>query len=321
MGLPVDSLKFLAQARKAGVRFDETLTLGRQHVLASPERIGAILEQNGIWPPPAGVAEFYKELRATTWRFDAFARALGAKNVSACDASAYEGAAIVHDLNQPVPAELKERFDVIIDGGTLEHVFNFPVAIANCMEMVKTGGHLILFTPVNNYMGHGFYQFSPELFYRVLSPENGFQVKRMIALNENVGESSIFGARYPFPISGPWYEVSEPSEIRSRVTLTNDKSVILMVLAAKKERVPLFRTTPQQSDYVPQWQAPSGTGGDNSKKTYSSGVVGWLRGKFSETFCRETLPKLAWLADPFRLSRFGRAHSFKNKRLYRRVKD
>jgi hypothetical protein len=322
MGLPVDSLKFLAQARKAGVRFDDTLTLGRQHVLASPERLAAILAASNLWPPPAGPEEFYKELRATNnWRFDAFARALGAKNVSACDASAYEGAQLVHDLNLPVPAEMKERFDVVIDGGTLEHVFNFPVAIANCMEMVKTGGHLILFTPVNNYMGHGFYQFSPELFYRVLSPENGFEVKRMIALDDNVGESSIFGVRYPFPITGPWYEVSDPAQIHSRVTLTNDQSVILMVLALKKARVPIFRTTPQQSDYVPQWQAAGDTPAGDATRQKPSAVIGWLRGQFSETFCRETLPKLALLLDPFRLTRFGRAHSFKNRRLYRRVND
>jgi hypothetical protein len=320
MGLSVDSLKFLAQARKAGVSFDKTLTLGRQHILAGPERIGFILEENGLWPPPAGLAEFYKELRATTWRFDAFARALGAREITACDASPYEGAQIVHDLNQPATPEMKERFDVVIDGGTLEHVFNFPVAIANCMEMVKTGGHLILFTPVNNYMGHGFYQFSPELFYRVLSPENGFQVQRMIALHDGIGESSIFGVPYPFPISGPWYEVKDPSEVRSRVNLTNNRSVILMVLATKKECVPIFRATPQQSDYVPQWQAIEGSGGD-AAKVESSAVINWLRGRFSETFCRETLPKLARLVDPFRLVKSGRAHSFKNRRFYRRVKD
>jgi hypothetical protein len=42
--------------------------------------------------------------------------------VSSVDASDYEGATIVHDLNIPIPRELVEQFDIVWDGGTLEHV-------------------------------------------------------------------------------------------------------------------------------------------------------------------------------------------------------
>src|SRR2546423_9661754 len=114
MGLDLDATKFLAQARKAGVRFDETLTLGQQYMLLSPERMAAILQEKGIWPPPGGEGAFLGKLRETKWRFNVFGSALGAKNVSSMDASAYEQANIIHDLNQPVPKELEERFDVVI---------------------------------------------------------------------------------------------------------------------------------------------------------------------------------------------------------------
>ena len=97
------------------------------------------------------------------------------KDTISIDASAYENATMVHDMNLPVGDELKQKFSVVIDGGTLEHVFNFPTAIRNCMEMLKVGGHFFAHTMANNFMGHGFYQFSPELFYRVFSPENGFR--------------------------------------------------------------------------------------------------------------------------------------------------
>lgn len=96
------------------------------------------------------------------------------------DASKYEGASVVQDLNQPVPDSLKERFDAIFDGGTLEHVFNIPAALKNCMEMTKVGGRFYMHTCANNLCGHGFYQFSPELFYRVFSEQNGFEVERMV---------------------------------------------------------------------------------------------------------------------------------------------
>ena len=62
------------------------------------------------------------------------------------------------------------QFDVVYDGGTLEHVFNFPVALRNAMELLRPGGRLFtIHTCANNLCGHGFYQFSRELFYRTLS--------------------------------------------------------------------------------------------------------------------------------------------------------
>ncbi|GDY19114.1 hypothetical protein LBMAG56_04590 [Verrucomicrobiota bacterium] len=317
MGIALNAAKMLLQAKRSGVRFDETLTLGRQYMLLGPERIEALLTEYGCWPPPEGAEAFRRALRETRWRFELFARALGAKNVSSCDASAYEQATFVHDLNQPVPADLEQRYDVVIDGGTLEHVFNFPVAMANSMKLVKPGGHLILFTPANNYFGHGFYQFSPELFYRVLAPENGFVVERMLGWEEGDGMSSLFGVNYSFPIEGPWYDVPDPAVVRQRVTLLNRTEVVLFVLARKVAHVPLFQKTPQQSDYVPQWQ--TGTTVDPFHQSgWGRRVIAWLLGHFSETFCREWMSRLALVADPFRLPLHRRRKSFKNRELYRR---
>jgi len=42
-------------------------------------------------------------------------------------------------MSQPIDTIHKNKYDLVFDGGTLEHVFNFPVAIKNCMEMVKVG--------------------------------------------------------------------------------------------------------------------------------------------------------------------------------------
>jgi SAM-dependent methyltransferase len=165
--------------------------------------------------------------------------------------SDFEGAEVVHDLNKPLPQQFKERFDLVYDGGTLEHVFNFPLALQNCMEMLRPGGRLFLHTIANNYCGHGFYQFSPELFFRVFSDENGFQMERMIA--HRVG---------PY---GRWFEVSDPSAIRSRVEVITFTPLQLIVRARRTKVVPLFTTAPQQSDYTPRWDA--GAGGAASDAT------------------------------------------------------
>jgi SAM-dependent methyltransferase len=319
MGLGLNSTKFLLQARQSGVTFGETVTLGRQYMMLSPEKIALLLRQRGLWPPPEGEGKFLADLRGTKWRFEILARALGAKSAVSMDASSYEGATVIHDLNQPIPRELEESFDVVIDGGTLEHVFNFPVAIANCMKMLRTGGHLFLFTPANNFCGHGFYQFSPELFYRVLSPPNGFQVERMIALEDSMGRSSLLGVRYDFYIRGPWYEVKDPEQVGDRVPLLNHNEATLFVLAKKLSHGPVFKAAPQQSDYVPQWETQTAIPDPQRQTSFGRKVVDWLRSHLTEEFYREALPRLAFLADPFRLWRFRRSRSFKNRTCYRRV--
>ena len=97
--------------------------------------------------------------------------------VESLDVSTYEKATILHDMNLTVPYELRERFTVVHDGGTIEHVFNVPEAFKNCMEMVRVGGHFTQVNVANNYTGHGFWQFSPELIFRVFSPQNGYRIE------------------------------------------------------------------------------------------------------------------------------------------------
>ena len=108
------------------------------------------------------------------------------------------------------------------------------------MEMVRTGGHLFLDAPGNNWFGHGFYQFSPELFYRALAEENGYEVIEMIA-----------------HAAGPqarWYRVADPMAVQSRVELISYTLIHLLVHARRNRIVELFRQTPQQSDYTVLWR-------------------------------------------------------------------
>jgi hypothetical protein len=104
-----------------------------------------------------------------------FKECLGVSDVNSLDYSSYEGADILHDLNQPVPANLKGRFDAVVEGGSLEHIFHFPIAVANLMQMTKVGGTIFASTVSNNLCGHGFYQFSPELIFRAISSILGRQ--------------------------------------------------------------------------------------------------------------------------------------------------
>jgi hypothetical protein len=86
--------------------------------------------------------------------------------VSALDLNDSEGAEIIFDLNEPdPPLETRQRFGLIVNGGTLEHVFHVPNALANLNCMLKPAGTILHILPCNNWVDHGFYQFSPILMF------------------------------------------------------------------------------------------------------------------------------------------------------------
>jgi hypothetical protein len=240
MGLDINAVQFLLAARQAGVEFGEVLTLGRQDLNVFPARMAQVLAAHRL------PADAFNAAGSETLYAEPFFRALGARRVASLDVSDFEGAAFVHDLNQPIPSDWHQRFDVVYDGGTLEHVFHFPTALRNCMEMVRVGGRLFLHTVVNNFCGHGFYQFSPELFYTALSEENGFAVETMVLHRAGPGSR--------------WYAVSNPKVIRSRVELVGCVPMMLLVQARRHHAVPVFARTPQQSDYTVRWDDPSQPG-------------------------------------------------------------
>jgi hypothetical protein len=175
--------------------------------------------------------------------------AMGFTSVTSIDISQYEGASVVQDIGAPLRPGLAGQFDLAVDGGTLEHIFNFPVAIANLMRLVRTGGAVYTQNPCNNLAGHGFYQFSPELMYRVFSAPNGFEtsfVRIAMAHHLSVEQTT----------RQPVYEVIDPAKYGGRVMLASKSPVVMMCLAVKHRDVEPFTQPVLQSDYVEKWSNP-----------------------------------------------------------------
>jgi len=227
MGLEMNAAALFFKMRAAGVKFGRVLTLGRQNIHLDLDEYNRALKLLGR-PETAALPTYA----------DDFLLALGAESVESMDASGYEEASLTHDLNRAVPAAWHERFDLIFDGGTLEHVFDFPTAIKNCMKMIKPGGRFASVTIPNNWCGHGFYQFSPELFFRVFSADNGFSVQEM----------------YMAELDGTAFAVKDPAAVRGRVELCNTRPVYLLVHARRESVGEIFANPPQQSDYAVQWR-------------------------------------------------------------------
>ncbi|MEM9821940.1 MAG: class I SAM-dependent methyltransferase, partial [Bacteroidota bacterium] len=146
MGLNINTTKLLLRNRQQGISFERTLTIGRQGLYMRRTAMAKNLKHFGM--SQVDVDALFEESGGFA---ESFFKLLGAKQVDSMDASPYEKASMLHDMNLPIKAALQQQFDVVLDGGSLEHVFNFPGALKNCMEMVKEGGHFISISPSNNY--------------------------------------------------------------------------------------------------------------------------------------------------------------------------
>lgn len=173
MGLGPDMLRFIVQQHRRTPLAGPVLTLGRQGVAATLDEVKQILISEGVTPAPLPEG-FDTRTNLPNWKAPHLARntsdvtffkLLGVDQLQALDSSDYEKADIIHDLNQPVPADLHGRFPFILDGGTLEHVFDVRQALTNISNLLAVGGRVLHISPTNNYVNHGFYQLSPTLYY------------------------------------------------------------------------------------------------------------------------------------------------------------
>lgn len=235
MGIQTNGLRFLLLAKAMGVQFEWTAMIGRQRLQTSFEQAQAVLTSE--WNSGIEPATLKSMMRAEY--IEELLRYLGADHVHSFDYSEYEGATHVHDFNCRIDPSYYRKYSVVVDGGSLEHVFNFPIAIENCMRMLRVGGHYLGITPTNNYSGHGFYQFSPDLYFRIFSPDNGFRIEHVWLVQ---------GAE-----NRRWFRVADPQIVKRRFRLEDSKRSLLHVLATKIADCEPFTDSPIQSDYVSVW--------------------------------------------------------------------
>jgi hypothetical protein len=317
MGLSRVNAQYLIAARRSGVRFDRTLTIGRQNLFAGPHWAWRAMARAGV-APAISKREFLDAFEESKWFGDPLLRALGATELSSMDASGWEGADVVHDLNQPVPEALHQRYTLVYDGGSLEHIFDVPTVLRSYMEMVEVGGHLIIQTNADGHMGHGLYQFSPELFYRVLSAENGYEVEHVTAMVDDVGWGRLGNVPIPYELHGPWYEVVDPAEVRERVVLEREGPVVLQVQARRTRAVPVLRSPPQQSDYAATWAAAEDApAAPPPAAPLRQRLVERLPAHAEMELWWEIAPRLLGVRSPYLLGRERRRRSFRNRRYFK----
>jgi len=143
------------------------LTLGRQHVYITAGETQAMAAKVGIRLVDLPI-ELHREPALAKQSFvsdDWLLRSLGFTDVVRIDYSNYETSDLIFDLNfAETPQSMLGRFEVVLDSGTLEHIFDIANGFRHCVRMVRPGGRVIHATPSSNCVEHGFFSVSPTLF-------------------------------------------------------------------------------------------------------------------------------------------------------------
>ncbi len=167
MGISPAGLELLLEEAAYRPFTGKGLVLGRQHVTFDAAHLARRAEVHRI--PLAGASLELspapslanKGFISDTYLF----KQLGCDSLEALDFDGSEGANLLHDLNRTdLPEPWRGQFDLIFDGGTIEHVFHGPNALLCIHDLLREAGRVVHFSPMQNWVGHGFVQFCPAYF-------------------------------------------------------------------------------------------------------------------------------------------------------------
>lgn len=210
-------------------------------VLAEGERRDALLAETA----PEGMAKIYADAKLIYRAFFDF------RDYHAIDLLPPNPYRLQQDLN--LPFDLGARFDVCINNGTFEHVFNQ----ANCYKAIHdhtaTGGVMIHWTPCLGWVDHGLYNVQPGFFHD-LATANDYEVllaalcgtstmvplvpgqitSEIVAANPDIQESlacavlrKTTDAPFRFPLQGVYSFVKDINRFTGKVSGAADATDII----------------------------------------------------------------------------------------------
>lgn len=166
MGLPVTGLRLIAPLLPKS----DVLCFGNPDLLLSPDTAKKYF---GLSVPgwDGGKGYGLPHLLADT---RAVFSGLGAKSTYIIDLFPNKGVDLIGcNLNEPQP-EMADRFDLVIDPGTMEHCSNVGQALMIAAGAVRGNGHVLHVCPLS-MINHGFYNMCPTLL-RDFYEQNGWKV-------------------------------------------------------------------------------------------------------------------------------------------------
>lgn len=114
-----------------------------------------------------------KNINKTCTTTKQFYLALGFERYLAIDVNT-EKDAVAMDLNMDIVSHynFEEKFNLVTNNGTGEHIFNQLAVFRNTHNITKVGGFMIHVLPFYRWVDHGFYNFHPNLFFCLANQNN-----------------------------------------------------------------------------------------------------------------------------------------------------
>lgn len=246
MGLSKGTLRLLLDEARREPFTGSVAVLGKQDVWFTEDTLRSCAAVAGVRlrDGPLSLSPKPELAREGYLSDDSLLRALGFTSYSALDVSDYEAADILHNLNSPtIPPEIEGRFDVVVDGGTLEHVFHLPNALSALGQMVREEGRVIHASPSSNHVDHGFYMFSPTFFWDYYSA-NRFELP------------TVHVVRYPQRHwDRPWDVYAYTPGALDHVSFGGlDGGMFMVWCVARKTADSTTGVVPEQSSFLQMWQ-------------------------------------------------------------------
>lgn len=184
MAIGIRELYFLKYISKK-IPFNSVATIGRQKISIDPKKIKEILNTNKNY---VGYCE------------DLLINEFNATKVDSYDADDYEGANNIYDFNKEF--NNNKVYDLVLDIGSMEHIFDIHQSIKNISKLCKLDGHIVHINPSNNFAGHGLYQFGVDFYASLYRKKNGFE-NTEIFLTEYRTKDNYY---YSDPDKNYWYK-------------------------------------------------------------------------------------------------------------------
>ena len=176
------------------------------------------------------------------------------------------------DLNLDLIEEYKyhEVYDLVINNGTGEHIFNQYSLFKNIHQLCEKGGIMLHILPFIDWINHGFYNYNP-IFFADLAASNNYQIIKMALANRNGNEIIINRGDY-YKVYEQIKPKTEKSFFLKAIDLAKEKlgKNIIIVIAYKKVNNKNF-IIPMQGKYLADLN-------DNSLKNYKNQNTGSEKG-------------------------------------------
>jgi len=260
MGITKQSLDLLLAENAFKPVTGSYLSLGKQNLSVSREDINALFIKYGL--DTAKLNSLYEK-----GIFDKSTK-YGSGNIHdhdllscfsqaryrSLDRSDYEGADVVHDMNEPLPDSLKGQFDFIFNGSVMDNVFDPATLIKNTTQLLKPGGRILHLEHAGSYPG-AFVMFSPEWLYSYYAVNNFKDCKTYVFLGNERGEGRFnwFGPMFSWK---PAFTQAENYDYESAIKSASGMMHVLVI--AEKGEESTHDKNPIQMQYlddsVPDWR-------------------------------------------------------------------